>query len=82
MDFSQKLQVIKEAIMSNEIKVVSFDLFDTLVVRPCIQPSDLFKIVAKRIDFEGDFVNIRKMAEQYARRKKVYYHLCYYKSPL
>lgn len=72
--FSKKLEEIKNAVLSDDIKVVSFDIFDTLVVRPCVQPVDLFKIVGKRCGFNGNFVYIRRMAEQYARRNKPYYY--------
>lgn len=74
MVFSKKLEEIKNTVLSEDIKVVSFDVFDTLVVRPCAQPTDLFKIVGKRCGYEGDFVEIRKMAEQYARKNKLH---CY-----
>lgn len=74
MEFSKKLREVENEILADSIKVVSFDLFDTLVVRPCIEPTDLFRIVAKRCEYKGNFVGIRKIAEQYARKKKPYYY--------
>lgn len=72
--YSDKLEKIRAEILKEKIKVVSFDIFDTLLVRPCIEPTDLFKIVKKRMGFEGDFVTIRKLAEKYARKNKLFYH--------
>lgn len=40
---------IKRMIDNDDIKVVSFDIFDTLLVRPAIQPKDILKIVADTI---------------------------------
>ncbi len=46
--------------------VISFDIFDTLVLRPFSAPSDLFVLVGERLDIM-DFCEIRKNAEQQAR---------------
>ena len=40
------LNTIKEIIKNPAIKVVSFDIFDTLLYRPCIHPSDIFYLIA------------------------------------
>ena len=58
-----------------EIKVVSFDVFDTLLRRKCFKPKDIFSEVAKRAianeifsDIsESDYLNIRINAENKAR---------------
>ena len=47
--------------------VISFDVFDTLVLRPFASPSDLFILVGERLDIM-DFCEIRIQAEQEARR--------------
>ena len=47
--------------------VISFDVFDTLVLRPFSRPSDLFILVGERLDIM-DFCEIRIHAEQEARR--------------
>ena len=47
---------------------VSFDVFDTLLLRPALQPSDLFAVVGSRLHLP-DFPNMRIQAEQEARRK-------------
>ena len=47
-------------------EVISFDIFDTLILRPFSVPSDLFVLVGERLDIM-DFCQIRKQAEQQAR---------------
>lgn len=52
-------------------QVISFDLFDTLVKRPVVNPADLFLIVGYRLNING-FMNMRIMAEQVTRRHMPY----------
>ncbi|MCD7880027.1 MAG: HAD-IA family hydrolase [Candidatus Gastranaerophilales bacterium] len=56
---------IKENIKSPSIEFVSFDIFDTLLVRPCINPTDIFALIAEKVDkkYNIDFFNMRKNAE-------------------
>lgn len=76
--FSQKqtewncaLENIKKAIVSEDCRAVSFDLFDTLIVRPVLYPEDVYEIVLSEIDVSpydaGVIAKYRKLAEQYAR---------------
>lgn len=64
---------LKRQILDPKIKVVSFDIFDTLVVRPFSKPHDLFTLLAERISsiFNiGDKCNVKQLridAEQIAR---------------
>lgn len=64
---------LKEQINTSQTKIVSFDIFDTLVYRPFWQPSDLFVLlgiyVGKLISSKDqlDFPVIRKEAENKAR---------------
>ncbi len=46
--------------------VVSFDIFDTLILRPFAKPADLFMIVGKRLN-RVEFHRIRTEAEKKAR---------------
>lgn len=46
--------------------IVSFDIFDTLILRPFAQPHHLFMILAEKFDIV-DFMSIRKEAEKEAR---------------
>lgn len=45
---------------------ISFDIFDTLLMRRCLYPRDIFYIVDSRIDFKIDFTfsEVRMAAEQ------------------
>lgn len=56
-----------------EYDVISFDVFDTLLLRPFKTPQDIFYIVGHRLNFDGynrSFFELRKNAEINARRKK------------
>lgn len=67
---------IKQAIIAKDCKLVSFDIFDTLVVRPFFYPTDLFHLLDSyinqmlpSIDYLV-FTHIRITAEQEARKRK------------
>lgn len=59
------LETIKRIISQSEIKVVSFDIFDTLLLRPSFEPKDIFHIVASKVDkkYKIDFISMRWNAE-------------------
>lgn len=65
---------IKKTIASPDIEIVSFDIFDTLVVRPFFQPSDIFALMNKKFNETVkstafiDFKKIRINAEAELRR--------------
>ena len=48
------------------IKVISFDIFDTLLVRPVLEPKDIFYLLDKKIHavYNIDFIKIRWKAEE------------------
>ena len=52
--YDDGLEIIKSKIIDDNIKVVSFDMFDTLVVRPFFKPLDMFILMDK------EFINITK----------------------
>lgn len=57
--------------MINTLKtydVISFDIFDTLILRNCRNPVDVFDIVALKIGYES-FSSLRIQAESAAREK-------------
>ena len=64
---------LKLAIIDDNIKVVSFDIFDTLVFRPFCEPTDLFSLLSERIAFKlqsKDHLELKQLridAEQRAR---------------
>ena len=53
-------------ICESSIKVVSFDIFDTLLVRPALHPKDIFHLVAKKVyaAYGIDFLKMRWDAEE------------------
>ena len=57
----------------NKHDVISFDIFDTLLMRKVLFPNDVFEIVKKRLDskYEFDYVIERKEAERELIRKGV-----------
>ena len=62
------LEKIKKQI--NKAKVVSFDIFDTLLVRPYIRPIDLFEHMEKAYERPG-FATERRDAERRTRIKHI-----------
>ena len=52
INYDERLNDIKKKIMDKNIKVVSFDMFDTLITRPFYTPSDMFKLLNR------DFIKI------------------------
>lgn len=69
----------------NQIKendVISFDIFDTLLVRPCVRPTDIFYLVAQVVDklYDIDFIKLRLNAESeigsnYLKIQDIYKHI-------
>lgn len=59
------LDTIKKQI--NKAKVVSFDIFDTLLVRPYVRPTDLFEHMEQIENIPG-FAQARILAEQKSRQ--------------
>jgi FMN phosphatase YigB (HAD superfamily) len=61
---------IKKHISAKLIKIISFDLFDTLLFRPTFFPQDIFYLLSKRVHelyLINDFYNIRCTAERRLR---------------
>lgn len=57
----------------NKVDTVSFDVFDTLIERDVVKPSDIFKIVARNVlgdEFTEQFYEHRVVAEKHARQNK------------
>ena len=74
--WNNKLDDLKRKISSTYIKCISFDIFDTLVVRPFFVPKDLFKLLNKKFtELENnniDFSVMRENAEVIARQNHKY----------
>lgn len=68
-------ETLKQEILKPDIRYVSFDLFDTLVVRPFLRPTDLFVLMNARVaellatSEDIAFADQRRLAESIARRK-------------
>lgn len=69
MNYIDEIDKIKEVISDAEI--VSFDIFDTLLLRNVIEPIDIFKVVeieyCKKFNEKIDFFDKRVKAERMAR---------------
>lgn len=50
--------------------IISFDVFDTLILRNCDHPTDIFELVAARLGYES-FYKLRVEAEEKVREKSV-----------
>lgn len=74
--WNDNLEKIKVKICSKDIKCVSFDIFDTLIVRPFLYPTDLFTVIDKHFrelthnKTALDFTKIRIASEAKAREIK------------
>lgn len=70
-----RMEQAKAQICSEEIQTVSFDVFDTLVVRPFAQPTDLFMLLndefVRLCDLNSyvNFSDLRVIAESRARER-------------
>lgn len=50
-------------------KAVSFDVFDTILLRPCLRAVDMFRLVQKRCGLDNSFPDIRQKAEWMVRNE-------------
>lgn len=57
---------LKRLVQQKNVKVVSFDLFDTLLVRPSMKPTDVFYLLREKVrqEYDLDFVALRLHAEE------------------
>ena len=73
-DWNNELDDLKRKIFDPKIKYVSFDIFDTLIVRPFFFPKDLFVLLNKSFvsisegNINIDFSDMRENAEMIARK--------------
>lgn len=66
---SQKVNPSELAEELSVYDVISFDVFDTLILRPFSEPSELFFLLGARLSYP-DFRRIRREVEQKAREEK------------
>lgn len=69
--FPRDMDLLKKTIDSELYKVIAFDIFDTLLTRPLLEPEHIKKIVAERLDENSQklYVQYRQQAESQAREK-------------
>lgn len=65
--YSERVLKIVEQIRDPKIKVVSFDVFDTLLLRPVSTPADIFRLLENKLEIYN-FHNMRVVAEAEARK--------------
>ncbi|WP_440408408.1 HAD-IA family hydrolase [Neorhizobium petrolearium] len=66
------LSRILKTIDDPSVEIVSFDVYDTLLVRPVIEPADLFFLTALKLRkqrLSENFIAFRQEAERLARRR-------------
>ena len=74
-DWNNELDCVKSKMLDPKIKCVSFDIFDTLIVRPFFNPKDLFVLLNNQFraltdnKLSLDFSNMRTYAEVMARKE-------------
>lgn len=73
--WNDNLEKLKKEIINSKTRIVSFDIFDTLIMRPFWNPIDLFVFLNQyfreitKIETGIDFSKIRVEAEKETRRK-------------
>lgn len=69
-----KYEEIKQSIACADTDIVSFDIFDTLLVRPFMYPTDLFEVLSNKLNEKTasfiDFAIIRRNAEETTRSEQ------------
>ena len=70
--FNLNIEHLKLLILNDDIKIISFDIFDTLLVRPTLIPSDAFYLLQEKARIilcndQFDFYKVRSEAESQAR---------------
>ena len=70
--FSKSFEHMKKRLRSPEIGGIGFDIFDTLLTRPLLNPETVKEIIAERIGSETGqkYLEMRPLAEVQARQEK------------
>jgi FMN phosphatase YigB (HAD superfamily) len=70
---SKKLDELTMRVQDTKIKVVSFDIFDTLLLRPTVRPTDIFRLVGRKTNYSpAQFMEMRRLAEVETRKRRPY----------
>ena len=71
--WDKRFEELKQMVASQGIRCISFDIFDTLILRPFFKPTDLFCLLNSQMDAMldslslHDFAELRVQAEHQAR---------------
>lgn len=63
----KSLRELKELIADKKYKVISFDIFDTLLLRPSVYPTDILALAGRRAGSSEFYLNLRRNCERLAR---------------
>lgn len=70
-EWDEKFEELRYKIQQGDVLTVSFDIFDTLIVRPFWTPDDIFYFVSEKVRYivseSETFVAMRKAAEEKCR---------------
>ncbi|MCM1214436.1 MAG: glycosyltransferase [Lachnospiraceae bacterium] len=69
--WNSRLETLKELICSDDIKIVSLDIFDTLILRPLLAPEEIYDLIQweQSLSIKQHFRTFRVFAEKYARKE-------------
>lgn len=69
---SRDINSIQRLLNSSKVKIIGFDIFDTLFTRPLLDPESIKNLVANRVDIQSGEIyrKFRGIAEQQARQIK------------
>lgn len=72
--YKDDLETIKKRILYSKCEYISFDIFDTAVVRPFAEPTDLFELLSEEYEKTGagfsSIGDIRKNSEMAVRQER------------
>lgn len=63
----ESLRELKELIANKKYKVISFDIFDTLLLRPSVYPTDILALAGRKAGSSEFYLNLRRNCERLAR---------------
>lgn len=73
--WDERFETLKRAVLRSKCEYISFDVFDTLLLRPLWEPADLYKIEEEEFEaaFPG-FAKLRSVSESGCRKQKKMAH--------
>ena len=68
MNINKREDINKVVEKLEKYDIISFDIFDTLILRPFLDPNDMFRVIGREHNIIN-FYDIRKRCQQIARKK-------------